>query len=217
MNKIYKVIWNATLGTWVAVSELAKGKTKSSKITGIVDSVSVTNILVFSAPQERSFSLKVVSFAIIFSYSLVVPNVTFAETGTAGGTATNGSSVAISPSSSACGALSAAAATGTNTYNSIAIGCGNAVTNLNTTSQQITDRRGSGLIYPNGETGIASAGVTLGVSNKVSDGGGTAIGSNNQTTSSFYSVAIGQGNKSSEGYGVALGIGNLTRACHQLP
>ena len=30
MNKIYKVIWNATLGTWVAVSELAKGKTKSS-------------------------------------------------------------------------------------------------------------------------------------------------------------------------------------------
>ncbi|MEG0343160.1 MAG: ESPR domain-containing protein, partial [Acinetobacter sp.] len=27
MNKIYKVIWNATLGTWVAVSELAKGKT----------------------------------------------------------------------------------------------------------------------------------------------------------------------------------------------
>lgn len=31
MNKIYKVIWNATLGTWVAVSEIAKGKTKSSK------------------------------------------------------------------------------------------------------------------------------------------------------------------------------------------
>lgn len=26
MNKIYKVIWNATLGTWVAVSEIAKGK-----------------------------------------------------------------------------------------------------------------------------------------------------------------------------------------------
>ena len=26
MNKIYKVIWNATLGTWVAVSELAKGE-----------------------------------------------------------------------------------------------------------------------------------------------------------------------------------------------
>jgi autotransporter adhesin len=30
MNKIYKVIWNATSGVWIAVSELAKGKTKSS-------------------------------------------------------------------------------------------------------------------------------------------------------------------------------------------
>ncbi|WP_353169569.1 ESPR-type extended signal peptide-containing protein, partial [Acinetobacter sp.] len=39
MNKIYKVIWNATLLAWVAVSELAKGKTKSSKVTGIVGAV----------------------------------------------------------------------------------------------------------------------------------------------------------------------------------
>lgn len=29
MNKIYKVIWNASLGIWVAVSEIAKGKTKN--------------------------------------------------------------------------------------------------------------------------------------------------------------------------------------------
>ena len=29
MNKVYKVVWNASLGIWVAVSELAKGKTKS--------------------------------------------------------------------------------------------------------------------------------------------------------------------------------------------
>ena len=39
MNKIYKVIWNATLSAWVAVSELAKGKTKSSKTTGSVGAV----------------------------------------------------------------------------------------------------------------------------------------------------------------------------------
>ena len=34
MNKIYKVIWNAALQCWVAVSELgkAKGKTKSKKV-----------------------------------------------------------------------------------------------------------------------------------------------------------------------------------------
>ena len=48
MNKIYKVIWNATLGTWVAVSELAKGKTKSSKVTGIVGATTVTLMVTFS-------------------------------------------------------------------------------------------------------------------------------------------------------------------------
>ncbi|MBR7715006.1 ESPR domain-containing protein, partial [Acinetobacter nosocomialis] len=28
MNKVYKVIWNASIGAWVATSEIAKGKTK---------------------------------------------------------------------------------------------------------------------------------------------------------------------------------------------
>lgn len=49
MNKIYKVIWSATLGTWVAVSELAKGKTKSSKITGIVGAATVALMVTFSS------------------------------------------------------------------------------------------------------------------------------------------------------------------------
>ncbi|MFH4151188.1 ESPR domain-containing protein, partial [Acinetobacter baumannii] len=37
MNKVYKVVWNASLGAWVAVSELAKGKVKGSngKVGGI--------------------------------------------------------------------------------------------------------------------------------------------------------------------------------------
>ena len=48
MNKIYKVIWNATLGTWVAVSELAKGKTKSSKVTAIVGAATVGLMVTFS-------------------------------------------------------------------------------------------------------------------------------------------------------------------------
>ena len=30
MNKVYKLVWNATLGSWVAVSERAKGKKKST-------------------------------------------------------------------------------------------------------------------------------------------------------------------------------------------
>lgn len=38
MNKVYKVIWNASLGAWVAVSELAtaKGKSSKSKTVGAV-------------------------------------------------------------------------------------------------------------------------------------------------------------------------------------
>ena len=43
MNKVYRVIWNASLGAWVAVSELAKsqGKTKSVKATAIIISAVV--------------------------------------------------------------------------------------------------------------------------------------------------------------------------------
>ena len=32
MNKVYRVIWNASLGAWVAVSELAKSKGKSKTV-----------------------------------------------------------------------------------------------------------------------------------------------------------------------------------------
>ena len=49
MNKIYKVIWNATLSAWVAVSELAKGKTKSSKVTGIIGAATVSLMITFSS------------------------------------------------------------------------------------------------------------------------------------------------------------------------
>ncbi|MEB5477940.1 ESPR-type extended signal peptide-containing protein, partial [Acinetobacter pollinis] len=45
MNKIYRIVWNASLGAWVAVSELAKTKTK----TKTIGSVSlVTAMIVFS-------------------------------------------------------------------------------------------------------------------------------------------------------------------------
>lgn len=47
MNKIYRVIWNTSLGAWVAVSEMAKGKTKSkTKIVGSV--IAVTGAVLFA-------------------------------------------------------------------------------------------------------------------------------------------------------------------------
>ena len=55
MNKIYKVIWNATLSAWVAVSELAKGKTKSSKVTGIIGAATVSLMITFSSDASANF------------------------------------------------------------------------------------------------------------------------------------------------------------------
>lgn len=38
MNKVYKVVWNASLGAWIAVSELAKGhsKAKSKNLKSVI-------------------------------------------------------------------------------------------------------------------------------------------------------------------------------------
>ncbi|MEB6656511.1 trimeric autotransporter adhesin Ata [Acinetobacter vivianii] len=42
MNKVYKVVWNASIGAWVATSELAKSKTKTkSKISNLTAAVLV--------------------------------------------------------------------------------------------------------------------------------------------------------------------------------
>ncbi|WP_289847537.1 beta strand repeat-containing protein, partial [Acinetobacter defluvii] len=56
MNKIYKVIWNATLGTWVAVSEIAKGKTKSSKVTKIIGAATVSLMINFSPEAMAAYT-----------------------------------------------------------------------------------------------------------------------------------------------------------------
>ena len=36
MNKVYRVIWNPSLGAWVAVSELAKSHTKTKSVKASV-------------------------------------------------------------------------------------------------------------------------------------------------------------------------------------
>ncbi|WP_373767486.1 ESPR domain-containing protein [Glaesserella sp.] len=46
MNKIYKIIWNAAIGAFVVVSEITKGKGKSSS-NG--KHISTKNTIVFSS------------------------------------------------------------------------------------------------------------------------------------------------------------------------
>ncbi|MBD0445513.1 trimeric autotransporter adhesin Ata [Acinetobacter nosocomialis] len=47
MNKVYKVIWNASIGAWVATSEIAKGKTKTKSKTLNVSAVVLTSVISF--------------------------------------------------------------------------------------------------------------------------------------------------------------------------
>ncbi|WP_139852352.1 ESPR-type extended signal peptide-containing protein [Acinetobacter pullicarnis] len=76
MNKIYRVIWNASIGAWVAVSELAKSKSKSTaKTVGSI--VAIVGVVSFSA---NAFAGTVLSGA---------------ECGSAAATATDKNGVAI--------------------------------------------------------------------------------------------------------------------------
>ncbi|MCF9035489.1 ESPR-type extended signal peptide-containing protein, partial [Acinetobacter nectaris] len=95
MNKVYKIVWNTSLGAWVAVSELAKSKTKTK--TKTVGSASLITAMIIFSPNA------------------------FAASGIDGGT---GTGTSISPNASICNsALGASAAnSGTNGAN-IAIGC----------------------------------------------------------------------------------------------
>ncbi len=95
MNKIYRVIWNASIGAWIAVSEITKSKTKSKSTT--VSAVVTVALIGLSG------------------------NI-FAETGTNGGT---GGGTAISNCTGASGTPDGQATTptGATGSNAIAIGC----------------------------------------------------------------------------------------------
>lgn len=49
MNKIYRVVWNAAINAWVVVSEVAKGKSKSSSLKKISTVIGVLGTITFSA------------------------------------------------------------------------------------------------------------------------------------------------------------------------
>ncbi|MFV5386211.1 ESPR-type extended signal peptide-containing protein, partial [Acinetobacter junii] len=216
MNKVYKVVWNASLGIWVAVSELAKGKTKNKG--SIILDISIEKQEEYSEESTiRYFNYKVLSLAI---FTFLAPAFTFAESGTGGGNVGGGagtSNIAISPTTGQCNVTGfsqpQASVTGANTIQSVAIGCGSVVGATNTTSQQIGDRRGGTdpVAYPSGETGYRSAGTAIGNRNSTAAGGGLAIGTGNASTGDFYGVAVGQGNNA-DAYGVAVGIGNLSNS-----
>ena len=198
MNKIYKVIWNATLGTWVAVSEITKGKTKSSttnKTASVVGAAVIGLMVTFSPDAMAAW--------------------TNSSTGGAGNTTgnytTGTSSSGISIGS---GTATRASAEGDN---SIAIGSNAIASAVATVNQGVLDRKlndGSLIPYAMNSGSVVATSIAIGAQSNVDSGGGIALGAYNVvkttvgTTSGTSGYAIGLGNSVTGSYGTALGTGN---------
>ncbi|NHC05021.1 hypothetical protein G9F31_14875, partial [Acinetobacter sp. 187] len=194
MNKIYKVIWNATLGTWVAVSELAKGKTKSSKVKAIVGTVSIGLMVTFSADAGAAW----------ISGS--------ANTGTAYGTA-SATGVALGSSTSnkaaASGENSIALGNNSNAVGNNAISLGGVSTDGTTISFGALGESYNGSV-------VARYSTSLGSTNKVVSGSSVAIGNRISILNNNNPSTLADLNDGGKMYGTttsshAVGIGdNLT-------
>lgn len=184
MNKIYKVIWNATLLAWVAVSELAKGKTKSSKVTGIVGAATVSLMVTFSSEASAA----------------VINTDTGCVTGSTGIVGT------INP-----GATGGQATDGSGTYSLVA-GC-NAKGNNNLAAtafgsfSEVTGVAGTAV----GHNSQANAfGTAVGVESRATAAGSTAIGEGSQSTGQN-AVALG-GTATGSAAGNVLSVANAVTA-----
>ncbi|MDI1225068.1 ESPR-type extended signal peptide-containing protein [Acinetobacter sp.] len=185
MNKIYKVIWNATLSAWVAVSELAKGKTKSSKVTGIVGAATVSLMITFSSDVTANV-INTDSNNCITGSNGIVGTI---NPGTTGGQATDGSG----------------------TYSTVA-GCnakGNglsAVTAYGAFSE-VTGNAGTAI----GHNSQANAfGTAVGVESRATGVGSTALGEGSQSTGQN-AVALG-GTATGSASGNVVSVANAVTA-----
>ena len=182
MNKVYKVIWNATLGTWVAVSELAKGKTKSSKVTGIVGATTVALMVTFSSGAMAAW--------------------TNGSGGGAGNT-TGGFTTGTSTSGIAIGSEAGVSRASASGANSVAIGTNANATGTSNISLGTNAFSGS-VVSPVADAdalGVAGGGqIAIGSNSKTDTVGSIAIGANAVTgSSSNFAIAVG---------GLASAVGN---------
>ena len=189
MNKVYKLVWNSTLNAWVAVSELAKGKKKSSKNllkAGVLVGSMVFAVNAQAAPGEGAYSIKE----------------------GAGSASAGESSVALGNASNAAG--NASIALGNHTIaekqHSIAIG-GNA---SSTGGESIALGGGSAATAESsismGSNSLASGGLSVAIGGAASSSAefSTAIGT--QTVASIYAAtAVGSKASATGEYGSAFG------------
>ncbi|MFW1646139.1 beta strand repeat-containing protein, partial [Acinetobacter guillouiae] len=185
MNKIYKVIWNATLSAWVAVSELAKGKTKSSKVTGIIGAATVSLMITFSSDVTANV-INTDSNNCITRSNGIVGTI---NPGTTGGQATDGSG----------------------TYSTVA-GCNAKGNDLSAVTaygafSEVTGNAGTAI----GHNSQANAfGTAVGVESRATGVGSTALGEGSQSTGQN-AVALG-GTATGTANGNVLSVANAVTA-----
>ncbi|MDO7437631.1 ESPR-type extended signal peptide-containing protein [Acinetobacter nosocomialis] len=183
MNKIYKVIWKASLGIWVAVSEIAKGhsKTRSQRTNNaLMPFTEATDFL--QSSTSINFKIKPLTWGIL---TVLVPSITFGEVGVSGGFATGNNATAISAcTGTGVGGTGDRATAGGE--RALAIGCG-AVTD---SDRDIAIGSQASTANPANATGTYNESIAIGAESRASGSQALAIGGQATATGNS-SVAIG--------------------------
>uniref|UniRef100_UPI003009C658 ESPR-type extended signal peptide-containing protein n=1 Tax=Acinetobacter sp. 161(2023) TaxID=3098768 RepID=UPI003009C658 len=192
MNKIYKVIWNASLGIWVAVSEIAKGhaKTHSQRTDdALLPSTEVSSNNLIIDPSSLSspllFRIKPLTWGIL---TILVPSITFGAVGVNGG-ALGPNGTVNSTAMSACTGTTPGTTTG-QAYaggdRSLAFGCG-AVTD---SDRDIAIGSQASTVNPANATGTYNESIAIGAQATASGAQAVALGGQTIAKGNS-SVAIG--------------------------
>lgn len=188
MNKVYKIVWNESLGTWCAISEVSKtrGKRSSAKTTvaGVLLGISALTMSSMAGAADHYVSIN--------------------DGGTQGGNYNNDGATGLNAIAVGVGAKAAgenAIAIGNvsaDAINSIAIGNNNSLSNSASSSTAIG--------HNNNVTGNDA--LALGANNTVKDFSGVALGSYNNAEG-YRSIAVGAENKTKGQWSSAFGVWNI--------
>ncbi|MFV5683782.1 ESPR-type extended signal peptide-containing protein [Acinetobacter pittii] len=223
MNKVYKVVWNASLGIWVAVSELAKGKTKSRCS---VEASCLQNQQLEDVSLSSVFNYKILSLAIftVFTANFAFAGYeagggsTFANcTRTSAGSGAEGAGIAIANENSiACAPAVESLAIGANIA---ALGAqstvvGNDVIASTTATQSVVigSNFNANPTTSNGKGGVAiGSGLSAIHKSPIADGQGSlALGSSGDGTAINGTIYDQQGPDAKAAYSAALMAGSQT-------
>ncbi|SSU17059.1 autotransporter adhesin [Acinetobacter baumannii] len=221
MNKVYKVVWNASLGVWGAVSEIAKGKTKNS------GSVGQTLSLEQKEPQSFGnlfFNYKALTLAIFAAFTADFAHAGYEAGGgttrtnctrTSNGTGSEAAAIAIAnENSTACASAVEAIAIGANlaAQGAQSTVIGNDIISSTSAEQSVIigSNYNSNPVTSNGKGGVAiGSGLSTTHSSPIADGQGSlALGSSGDGTTINGTTYNQQGPDAKAAYSAALMAGS---------